>query len=263
MNIKHIRITDFGTIQPEKSRIAVASDGDRITVTHIGGKAPRLTSQLMWKVIEAAEMSSAEALELSSQARVNPFKVVRREGMSGACDWKLVVRREDEMRDYPTKALVHESMNGKLNMGISKMWIGDLAEIAQTIENWESFRLSEPGQQEFIISSPPAWEELKNARDECAADADVAAMFILMNAHKSSEHWYYAQRAWYERKGDFPYTIASYVIAGGVISPEEIESVKNHPRPATWPEELEEHWRGQCAANAAMMAAANDNKETE
>ncbi len=263
MNTQHIRITDFEATPPKKSRVAVTSDGDRITITHIGGKAPRLTSQLLWKAIEVAGMSISESLELSSKTRVNPFKVVRRKGMSGACDWKLVVRQNDETRDYPTKALVHESMLGKMNEPIRGMWVGDLAEIAQSIENWESFLLSQPGQQEFFIPSPPAWEEIQGIQDQCASDSNVAALRVLMNAHHHESCWQNAQQVWHERKDDFMAAIATYVMNGGVISAEEIEIVKNLPRPDTWPEELEEHWRGQCAANATIMAAANDNKEVE
>lgn len=67
--------------------------------------------------------------------RKNPFYVSKREGLSGAIDYKLLVAYPIKGTGYykiKSVAKIHISMNHKLNQGIPEMFIGDFLEIIRS-----------------------------------------------------------------------------------------------------------------------------------
>jgi hypothetical protein len=126
----------------ETGRVAVSVDGDRITVRQIAGMAPPWSAEdataIEWSNVlnNAFHGPSGEPLrvwaqDLSAQ-RVNRFAVQTCWGKSGSRNYLLRVERDAALADYPIAAVLHVSMYGKLNEGLS-MWLGDFAELNNAI----------------------------------------------------------------------------------------------------------------------------------
>ena len=120
-----------------RGRVAIAIDEQAFVVTlaQIAGNAPPAALAAWGNLINAFEVGEGEepALQLAAQLhaeRVNRFAVERRVGMSGAVDYRLIIEQNAALADYPTVAVLHISMAGKLNDGI-KMWLGDFYPIYQ------------------------------------------------------------------------------------------------------------------------------------
>lgn len=116
--IKHFTFTNA---EGQQGRFAVAFDGDRVHYAHLAGIAPN-PQHLLAGLRQFPELIAAA--NEASRRRINPYAVERRRGMSGALDYRLVECRNRALADYPTRARLHVSMSGKLNVPFS-MWLGD------------------------------------------------------------------------------------------------------------------------------------------
>lgn len=128
----------------ERGRVAIKIENDVIELRQIGGNAPPAAMFAWGNVIagyfeikdgvwasstpdqataDGAMASMQYARQIHAQRR-NRYAVLRRDGMSGAHQYRLVVEKNAALMDFPTVATLHISCAGKLNQGF-KMWLGD------------------------------------------------------------------------------------------------------------------------------------------
>lgn len=131
MTTKHYTFGVIGEVPFGRVAVKYGED-EKFIFASINGAAPPV-----W-VLGMVLTANPEIIEASNDAsmrRQNGYAIVYRVGMSGARDFRLLERRDDDLLDYPTRAHLHVSMYGKLNEGV-RMWQGDLVPIiADMIEN--------------------------------------------------------------------------------------------------------------------------------
>lgn len=96
----------------------------RVTIRNLAGNAlvaGRLLDVLNL-VLPADWQEVAENWHLQ---RKYPWRVSTRQGESGCVDYILRYLRDEDVLDQPIGGLIHVSMWGKLNRGVS-LWLGDL-----------------------------------------------------------------------------------------------------------------------------------------
>jgi hypothetical protein len=117
---------------PERGRIGVRLSGERLTLENLAGKA--LPAGLLLPVLEAALPPEAWAeAERLHRSRACPWTVEVRVGMSGCRTYRLRALVNADWGFAPIQATVHVSMYGRLNMGIRRLWLGDLAPLLAAV----------------------------------------------------------------------------------------------------------------------------------
>jgi len=106
--------------------IAVKMDNDRDWLEVIALAGHAMPANLLLPVLDAALPSGwVDAAEARHQSRVYPWRIYRRDGMSGCSDYNLYSLQNVEFINQPRVAKLHVSMYGKLNEGL-RCWLGDL-----------------------------------------------------------------------------------------------------------------------------------------
>lgn len=148
MSTKHYTFGVIGEVPGGRVAVKYGEDEKFIFASINGAAAP------VW-VLGMVLSANPEIVEASNDAtmrRQNDYAIVSRTGMSGARDFRLIERRDDDLLDYPTRAHLHVSMYGKLNEGV-RMWQGDLVPvIADMIENHEELFVVPTGG--YILEQP-------------------------------------------------------------------------------------------------------------
>lgn len=269
-NVTHLNIVDNTNAnkencKPEHSRLAIQRTGDRITVTHIGGKAPILRGSLLAEILKVAGFTREELNEMQA-GRVNPCKATRLDRMSGATDWRVIINKNDELRNFPVAAVIHESMNGKLNIGFSNLWAGDIALIGEAIYAREARCVFDDECVEYTASIPPAWDDIVNEVYNTVSDADRAAFLYVRDllrsegVDNSAADWAFST----SNKNHFENALIAWKVALSLLKNSVVVKIVDdvaklpppiawNATPGAWDEELVLHWMAQCKENAELL----------
>ena len=148
MSARHF-VTEAG------GRFAVGIENNTFVMAHLTGTAPQPGH--LYLAIETWPELQAAANEAAATRR-NPYAVERREGMSGAVDYRLRECRDPSTGNYPVRATVHVSMYGKINQGI-RIWLGDLAPLCWSMFVNHPFRDGQTVAEVEIFCPASGWSD--------------------------------------------------------------------------------------------------------
>ena len=147
-----------GKLRSERSRIAVTRNDDAITMRHIGGIAPYAIPELFGLIAHAAfGVGWQKQADQMNARRAHECAITSNTGMSGCQYLSLVVRKNDELRNYPTVAGFRVNSTGKIE-GLKQIWLGDFAKLIGGVD----MELTKPIEMsEARIIVPRTWNDIK------------------------------------------------------------------------------------------------------